>query len=339
MKKILIDVQVDEAMLEKLKSMEGVNVNVIEYNDKKARYLDPGIVSDVNYLFCTFPCENIDDMKSLEFIQVDSAGYSQLFGLGLPEKKIIASNARGVFDTPIAEWCIAMMVNLARDMRGLVRNQEACIFERDARFQKEIRGSTVGIWGYGSIGRETARLAKEMGLTVYAMDRAYPASDQMPDIYRVGGTGDPDAKIPAKKFNAGQEQEFLCDLDFLIMTMPLTNNTKDLVGEKELSCLKPTAYILNPARGQLINEQALLGVLRGGGIAGAALDTHYYYPMPPGHPLWQFPNVIMTPHISGSTQSPFFIPRVWDIFTKNIERLLAGRPVLNRLTDEQLKGE
>ena len=339
MKKILIDVNVNKGMLEKLKAIEGLSVNVIDFNDKNPRYLDPETVQAVNYLFCTFPCTNLDDMKSLEYIQIDSAGYSQLCGLDLPKRKIAASNARGVFDTPIAEWCIAMMVNLARDIRGLIRNQEACMFDRQARFQSEIRGSVVGIWGYGSIGRETARLAKAMGLTVYAMDRVYPSNSETPDIYRVDGTGDPDATIPARKFAPGQEEEFLRNLDFLVMTMPLTNNTKGLVGEKELSCLKPTAYILNPARGQLIDEQALLDALREGSIAGAALDTHHYYPMPADHPFWRFPNVIMTPHISGSTQSPFFTERVWDIFVQNAERMLAGKPVLNRLSDEQLKGE
>ena len=81
MKKALIDVRVNKEMLEKLTEIEGINVNVIDFNDKTPRYLDPKIVSDVNYLFCTFPCANLNDMKSLEFVQVDSAGYSQLFGL------------------------------------------------------------------------------------------------------------------------------------------------------------------------------------------------------------------------------------------------------------------
>jgi len=100
--------------------------------------------------------------------------------------------------------------------------------------------------------------------------------------------------------------------------------------------LRPTAYVLNPARGPLIQEQVLLAALRDGWIAGAALDTHYYYPMPPEHPLWQMPNTIMTPHISGSSGSPFFLERIWDILVQNVERLQQGQPLLNELRPEDL---
>ena len=89
--------------------------------------------------------------------------------------------------------------------------------------------------------------------------------------------------------------------------------------------------MLNPARGPLIQEQALLRALREGWIAGAALDTHYHYPMPPDHPLWRMPNVIMTPHISGSSGSPLFLQRVWDIFVQNVARLLQDNPLSKQL--------
>jgi phosphoglycerate dehydrogenase-like enzyme len=278
-------------------------------------------------------------MRSLEFIQISSAGYSQLFNLGLVEKGIRASNAQGVFDVPIAEWCVSMMINLARDLRGMIRNQEARIWERPARFQREIRGSTVGIWGYGSIGREIARQAKSMGMKVVAMDRLVKKRSTLPDIYSVEGTGDPEALIPDNVFLPGQEEDFLKDLDYLILAMPLTNNTKGMIGEKELKCLPKTAYVLNPARGPIIVEEALLKALREGWIAGAALDTHYHYPMPADHPLWCFPNVIFTPHISGSSLSPHYTERIWDIFVQNVERILAGRPLLNELSTKKLNGE
>ena len=120
--------------------------------------------------FVPVPQKNLSDMKNLEVIQIASAGYTQLFNLGLNESNIIACNAAGVNDIPIAEWNIAMMVNLARDLRGMIRNQEAQKWDRAAKFQREIRGSKLGIWGYGGIGRETARLAKNMGMTVYVLE-------------------------------------------------------------------------------------------------------------------------------------------------------------------------
>jgi Phosphoglycerate dehydrogenase and related dehydrogenases len=336
---ILVDVKLHKEKLEYIKSLSDVNVEVVDYAEEK-RYLPGELLKNKHILFCTFPCTNFKEMESLEFIQIASTGYTQLFGLALAERGIRAANARGIFDVPIAEWCISMMVNLARDLRGMIRNQEARIWDRPARFQHEIRGSIVGIWGYGSIGRETARLAKCMGMKVYAFGRHIKDNPKMPDnTYSVKGTGDPEGVLPDRIFSPGQEQEFLKDLDFLVLTMPLTNNTKGIVSERELKMLPPKAYILNPARGPLIEEEALLKALREDWIAGAALDTHYYYPMPADHPLWCFPNVIFTPHISGSSLSPNFTERLWDIFIQNVERIIAGKPLLNELTEAQLRGE
>jgi phosphoglycerate dehydrogenase-like enzyme len=140
--------------------------------------------------------------------------------------------------------------------------------------------------------------------------------------------------MPDRVFLRGQEPEFLSGLDFLILALPLTPETEGIVGERELRALPRTAYLLNPARGPLVKEQALLKALRRGWIAGAALDTHFQYPMPPNHPLWRMPNVIMTPHISGL--SKHYVPRFWDIFIKNVERDLHGQPLINELTSEQL---
>jgi phosphoglycerate dehydrogenase-like enzyme len=121
--------------------------------------------------------------------------------------------------------------------------------------------------------------------------------------------------------------------------VPLTKATEGLIGERELRALPRTAYLLNPARGRIVQEQALLRALRERWIAGAALDTHYHYPMPPDHPLWRFPNVIMTPHIAGSSLSPRFKQRLWEIFATNVERYVRREPLLNELSPAQLAGE
>jgi phosphoglycerate dehydrogenase-like enzyme len=103
--------------------------------------------------------------------------------------------------------------------------------------------------------------------------------------------------------------------------------------------LPRTAFVLNPSRGPIIRQEALLRALNEKWIAGAALDTHYHYPMPPDHPLWRYPNVIFTPHISGSSLSPRFRDRLWEIFALNLERYRRGQPLLNELTPAQLAGE
>jgi phosphoglycerate dehydrogenase-like enzyme len=127
-------------------------------------------------------------------------------------------------------------------------------------------------------------------------------------------------------------------LDFLVVGLPLTKSTNGLIGEAELQALPRHAYVLNPARGPLIQESALIRALREKWIAGAALDTHYTYPLPATHPLWRMPNVILTPHISGSSLSPHFHERLWAIFAENTMRFSRNDQLLNLLTPAQLNG-
>lgn len=334
---ILVDMPVYAPALDELQKIKGVHVTVLAKPGETVRELPREQIKDCDILFCSLPPSNHAQMDKLKFVQISSAGYKQLIGQGFPERNIKASNALGVFDIPIGEWNIAMMINLARDMRSLIRNQESQIWDRDARFQWEIRGSVVGIWGYGGIGRETARLAKAMGMKVHVLSRS-PVKKRE-NIYCVPGTGDPEGVLPDKVFLMKDKDAFLKGLDFLVMAIPQTGSTEGIVGEAELKMLNSQAYLLNPARGLLIQEQALLRALQEQWIAGAALDTHYYYPMPEDHPLWRMPNVIFTPHISGSSASPRFLDRVWDIFLQNVRRVMKGEPLLNELSAAQLQDE
>lgn len=334
--KILVDVPVEPSALQALEATGKFEFEIIDPPEETARPLDAGRIANVEVLFCSTPPTNFGDMKAIKWVQIASTGYAQLFDHKLPSRGIRATNARGCFDVPIAEWNITMMVNLARDMRQMFHNQDAAVWDRGAVFQREIRGMTVGIWGYGGIGRETTRLTQAMGLKVHVFARN--GVGPRGDVYHVPGTSDPEGVLPDKVFRSGEEMEFLSGLDFLILGLPLTKSTEGLIGEKELRALPNHAYILNPARGPIIQEQALLKALEEKWIAGAALDTHYHYPMPPEHPLWKMPNVIMTPHISGSSLSPNFLTHLWDIFSVNAERYAAEKPLLNELTPEQLAG-
>ncbi len=335
---IIIQTKTDPAGLARLAALPDVRISHTKPLELMAppQPLPDEMARDAEVLVCTLPPTNIAEMPKLRFVQISSVGYAQLYGKNLPQRGIRAANARGVFDAAIAEWNIAMMINLARDVRQMIRNQEASRWDSSGvRFQHEIRDSTVGIWGYGGIGRETARLSKALGLTVHTLTRR-PVGPRGDDVYVVPGTGDPDGTLPDRSFTTGQEQEFLAGLDFLILSMPITPQNTGLVGEREFAAMKPTAFLLNPARGPLVNEAALLKALNERQIAGAALDTHFKYPLPPEHPLWQMPQVILTPHISGSDKGPHFVPRFWEIVTHNVESLLADKPLWNELTPAEL---
>jgi phosphoglycerate dehydrogenase-like enzyme len=229
-----------------------------------------------------------------------------------------------------------MMVNLARDLPAMFRNQQQGIWDRGERFQKEIRGSTLGIWGYGGIGRQTARLAKALGLRVHVLTRSGNVGGGGPR-YCVAGTGDDEGSQPDRVFSMKEVDAFCQSLDFLLLAIPQTPENVGIVNRRVFEALPNHAFLLNPARGPLVNEADLLDALRNGAIAGAALDTHFKYPMPPDHPLWRMPNVIMTPHISGSSKSPHFISRLWQLFGENVRRWQAGKPLLNELSVRQLE--
>ena len=335
---ILIDasIPIHEASFNKLKALPDIQIHAMPAEQNEEDWIVPeNILKHIDILFTTFPPKNIMKMSKLRYVQIASSGYSQLYELSLADKGITACNARGCFDVPIAEWNLSMMINLRRNLREMIRNQEQGLWDRSGAFQQEIRGMTVGIWGYGGIGRETARVAKAFGLNVHVMSRQgiHPATSS---IYVPAGTGDVGASLPDKVYLSGQEADFLAKLDFLILAMPLTKTTRGIIAEKELKALPETAFVLNPARGPLIKEQALIKALKEGWIAGAAIDTHYAYPLPSEHPLWQLPNVIMTPHISGSSLSAHFPERLWDIFLQNIELLSKLKPLLNELSQSQL---
>ena len=328
----------DEIALSKLRGSGRFEIDCISPPAELPRAVDPDRIRDAQVLLCAHPPTNFGDMHALRLIQLASTGYSQLFPLNLPARGIRATNARGCFDVPIAEWTVSMMVNLVRDLRQMIRNQDKGIWDRGAVFQRELRGMTVGLWGYGGFAREVARLAKQMGLRVHVLSRSGHVRPRE-DVYVVPGTGDPEGVLPDKVFGLSQAEAFVSEVDFLIVAVPLTKLTEGMIGESELRAMRPTSYLLNPARGPIVQEPALLQALEERWIAGAALDTHYQYPLPPDHPLWRMENVILTPHIAGSSLSQRFVHRLWDIFSQNARRFADDQPLLNELSSAELMGK
>jgi phosphoglycerate dehydrogenase-like enzyme len=325
-------VPIGEDAVRLLEALPGVTVRVLPPHHGAWDVPDE-LLREVEVLLCRRPPGNLGGLTGLRLMQLSTVGYEHLRHLGLAEAPLRVCNARGVFDTAIAEWNLAMMVSLVRDLPGMLRNQGAARWERPAAFQQEVRGRAVGLWGYGGIGRETARLAKAFGTSVVAMTRA--GVRPRPNTYAQPGTGDPEGVLPDRVFVAGQEREFLAGLDFLVLALPHTRQSDGMLGEGQLRALPARAFVLNPARGPIIQEQALLRALREGWIAGAALDTHFAYPLPAGHPLWGMPNVILTPHVSGAEGSAAFPARIADLFRQNVARYLGGRPLLNEITPQE----
>jgi len=333
MRHLLIDIPLPEAILARLAALPGLSVRSVA-GEEKSRELPADLLAQANLLMAKHPPLNFDVARALEFVQLATVGYEHWRDQRLQDRGVRVCNARGVFDTAIAEWCVLMMVALTRDLPAMFRNQQAAHWAREHRFAFEIRGKTVGFWGYGGIGRETARLARTMGLTVHALTRS-PIRPR-DDTYAQPDTGDPAGTLPHRTFTAEQPLEFLAGLDFLVLALPQTRTSRGLIGADHLKAMKRTAFLLNPSRGPIVQEAALLQALRDGWIAGAALDTHYAYPLPPEHPLWKQPNAILTPHVSGSDRSDQYAGRIGDLLSQNVERLLTGRPLFNELSRREL---
>lgn len=316
----------------------GVEIRIGPWIDDEGQDMPVELTKGVDALFCEMPPDNFDDFDRLKWIQLTSAGYAQVLDLPILERGIRVTNGRGTFDIPIAEWNIMMILMWHRKMLSLLQNQKEKIWDRSAKFQSQLRGSLVGFYGYGGIARETARIAKSMGLGVWALSPSGKARKR-DLVYCVPGSGDPDGLLPERFFSLEQKEEFFGNLDYLVIGASLTPATSGAIGEKELKMLKPSAVIINPARAQIIEQQAYIDALSQGWIRGSSLDVHYAYPLPPEHPLWSIANLIMTPHISGSAECQYFFDRAYDIFSQNLSRYCAGEAMLNELSDSQLRGE
>jgi phosphoglycerate dehydrogenase-like enzyme len=200
--------------------------------------------------------------------------------------------------------------------------------ERWERFSpRELRDSTVGIIGYGSVGRQIARLLYGFGAKVLAAKR--DAMHPEDNGYIPEGMGDPNGDYVHRLYPTQALQSMLKECDFVVVTTPLTQETRNLLGPNELAVFKPTAYLIDIGRGGVIDQAALITALREHKIAGAALDVFPEEPLPADSPLWKLPNVILSPHIAGYSSA--YDARAVALFAENLTRYLAGLPLYNQI--------
>jgi phosphoglycerate dehydrogenase-like enzyme len=182
----------------------------------------------------------------------------------------------------------------------------------------------LGIVGYGSIGREVGRLGRAFGMRVLALRRSAGRAEQG---YAVDDTGDPQGFIPDRFYAPEALHQLLAKCDYVVIALPLTPETTGAFGEAEFRAMKPTAYLVNIARGPIVDEAALIRALQEGTIAGAGLDVFEVEPLPAGSPLWTLENALLSPHVAGFT--PHYDERAAALFAQNLARYVAGEPLLN----------
>src|SRR5437660_8848369 len=240
-----------------------------------------------------------------------SAGLDGVLFPELAASPVPLTNARGVFSEILGEFAIGAVFFFAKALRRMVRSQMAGVW--DEFDTVEIRGQSVGIVGYGDIGRAVAWRAHALGMKVLALRRR-------PELAR----GDP---YVAQAFGVDRKHELLARSDYVVAAAPLTAETRGIIGKAEFAAMKSTAVLINIGRGPVVDEGALVRALESKRIRGAALDVFDTEPLPAGHPFYKLDNVLLSPH--SADQVPGWLDEAMNGFLDNLDRYLAGQPLQN----------
>lgn len=264
-------------------------------------------------------------LPNLKWVQAQSAGVNYLADKPVWRSEVILTKASGIHAAPLSERIMAMMLAFRANL-PLMWQKRKWLDDKQQYFnQPTLRGSTVGIVGYGAIGAELGRQAQALGMRVLAMNRS---GERNPiTTYTEPGCGDPEMRVPGKVFAQSQLMAMLPECDHVVVLAPLTDETRHMFNEAAFERMKDSGYFYNFARGSLADEAALIAALQNGTIAGAGLDVFEKEPLPDDSPLWEMSNVIITPHVGG--HSIDYNDRLIELFIVNLKRYFAGEPLLN----------
>jgi len=276
--------------------------------------------AEADIIICMgLPYGSVSWTPRLKWVQAWSAGIDHMKGSGFLEAGIPVTNLAGIHSVPIAEHVIMMMLMLSRQAKAFAENARNRRW-RPAPTMEELCEKTVGIVGLGAIGNGVAKVCKAFDMRVLATRRT--ASSLQRNVQDV------DELLPPSDLPYLLKQS-----DFVVLSCPLTPETRGLIGEKELRAMKPTAFLINVARGEVADEPTLKRALKENWIAGAGLDVFWNEPLEQESELWDMPNVIMTPHRAGI--SPRREERAARIFEDNLDRFIAGKPLTHVVDPSQ----
>ena len=270
----------------------------------------------------------------LSWVHSATSGVERSLTASALERGLLVTNARGVFSRPIAEYVVMMILSVSRRLPQLLELQ------RERTWQPlegaELRDVTVGIVGLGSIGRAVGALATAFGCRVVAVRRRAGEGDhggEPGSSSAEGATAEADAdpsfgELMLERVDGPEGlPDLLAESDFIVLAAPLTTETEDMINEASLAMVKPGAWLINVARGRLVDERALIRALEEGPLGGAVLDTFRDEPLAPGSRFYDLPNVIVTPHTAWS--SGRVLDRSVELFCDNLRRYSRGEPLLN----------
>jgi D-2-hydroxyacid dehydrogenase (NADP+) len=268
------------------------------------------VIPDVDILIAgKFDREILEKAKKLKWVHALAAGVDRFLFPEFIQSDILLTNSSGVHPIPISEHVLGMMLMFSRALNLSYKNQMHNTWERLQ--PTELRGKTVGIVGFGSIGEQVGAVCKCLGTKVIALKNNINYETESADVI-----------LPPKDL-----ETLLTQSDFVVLTLPLTEKTRHLISKPQLRLMNPSAYLINVSRGEIVSEPDLIEALTNHWIRGAGLDVFEEEPLPQDSPLWEMDSVIITPHYAGST--PYYFDRALDIFCENLRRFLSGAPLMN----------
>jgi phosphoglycerate dehydrogenase-like enzyme len=286
--------------------------------------------TEVLYTLRHFP--ELQQVPRLRWIQLHYAGIDRAIKQEIVQAEDIeVTTTSGLHSVQIAEYCLAMIFAFNYRLLKMLDLQSRAEWPQnphDIFRPMPLRGQTLGIAGYGSIGRELARQAQMLGMKVLASKRDLKRTEEV-DSYTEPDTGDPTGDIPERIYPSEALISMARECDFLVIATPLTDETRHSVNDQVFKAMKKSAVLINIARGSVVDEKALISALAAGEIAGAALDVFEEEPLPTGSPLWARENVIISPHVAGNTAS--YHEKAAAIFIENLKRYQNKQPLLNRI--------
>jgi phosphoglycerate dehydrogenase-like enzyme len=268
-------------------------------------------IKDTEVLVCYNPFDTLDIslMNSLKWIQVSSIGIDQLPVKIAKDKKITVTNNRGGYSIPMGEWVVMKTLELLKNSVGMYKNQAKKLWKMDTGIL-ELYGKTVGFVGTGSIAIESAKRLQGFGVKIFGLNTA--------------GTK---VEYFDRCFSVSEIDSMLSGCDVVVLTIPSTAETHHLISKDRFNCFKEGAYLINVARGNIIDENALIENLSSGRIAGAALDVFEEEPLKSDNLLWTLDNVIITPHNSWISEMRNI--RRWNLIHENLRRYISGEELVN----------
>jgi phosphoglycerate dehydrogenase-like enzyme len=324
---VLMTLRFPDPLLERLRAVSP-RLRIEVHPAATAEDLPEEILGDVEVLYTVRALPPPEAVPSLRWVQFHYAGVDHVADDPLLRSGVQITTLSGAAAPQMGEFVLMCILALGRRLPRMERDQAEKRWA-DNRFDRfrpmDLSGSTVGIVGYGSVGREVGRLCHAFGATVLATKRNLKALGD--DGYRLDGRGDIGADIPDRLYPPQALKSMLSLCDFIVLTVPLTPETRGLIGRAVIQEMKPTACLIDVSRGGVIDHNALVEALSEKRLGGAALDVYPVEPLPATSPLWEMPNVILSPHVAGA--SGRYFEQATALFAENLQRYLADQPLLN----------